>query len=266
MDDSEIDALKTKFILFQSKERFTDIIINTSNDQQIYIPKIFLTSNSEYFKKYFNKNPTQETINLPHRYRILTILFNCVLVGINGQKYIEKTFFSKLKNVDDVCDFISAFDEFEMIPVRDKFDLYLSKKYRIRDFMCSKFISIAVKSGLAQATKRILKVLIETPTLLKNIDFNELKCVDLNFFSATSWGFFIRVLTLWMNSHNPTDEEIAPLMSYDFKTIPYRCIRNVWKIIPKLTRCSVFKSKISDDLMYAIQKNKIKIIGNNNTV
>jgi len=241
---------------------FEEIVIETSDKKLLYFPKILLAMNSKYFKTLFENSETPTLISLPYESRILTMIFECIVMAISGSKFIEEQYLSKLDNTDIIFDFITVCAKFEMKFMKDSCDIYFSDEARLKNLCCNKLVRI-IKECKMSKMKRILAIILQKDNKI----FDSFKFIEMTddeviiLFFTKDWDYIIDTFAIWINynSHVLVDEKMSHIMKMNFTNVPIDRIKDVHKIINVLPGCPNFQLKVYKDLAVIMSGNDVCI-------
>src|SRR5437879_6455883 len=96
--------------------------------------------------------------NLPHKSKILDIIFKCIYYYgmMKGSENIFKEFFEKLDGIDEIYDFFATVDSFKLDGLKNLCDFYYAKDDRIVSLWCTKLVDMVSSYNLMRMRNSIL--------------------------------------------------------------------------------------------------------------
>lgn len=235
------------------KSQLTDLEINTSDGQKLYVTRIWLIHITPYFKSllagnFSETNSTSITLSYPSK--IIITLLKCIYEGYLGDTHIKKELDQNLTTHDDIRNFLSACTEYMLDHIKNLSDELFSENEYVGAPHAHNLIVISQKFGINK-TKKNLQKMIEK---LDYLSYDAVECSTLNFFMEISWHHFIESLRLWLIYNDPTDDELvrSGLYKYDYKKCPEKLVDSMTRIVRQFIDAPAFKLKVLEELSYVV--------------
>jgi len=249
------DHPDTDCIMMQSYEN--DLEIYTKDEQILHVSRRCLCTMSAFFRKIFGstENFGIDSIRMPYQSDALTVLFKCMNDKSFGQRdeVIANKYFQKLRDSENVCDFLSACHEFETKLFIDLYDNFFSGITHIQPLLSTRFLALVDELQMKKTRRSILMLFDLSPDFLNNFNFQEMKCKDLISFSL-SWDPLLGALRSWTSFHDPTDCELAQsvIPSLDYNQAPSSTLFELYNIFQRLNNPIQFKVKITNCMKQSV--------------
>jgi hypothetical protein len=235
---------------FLENKLFEDLKI-VAIDGELFVSKSWLCRVSPYFRATFKGNfmESEKTVlNLPHRSKILEILFQVVTYAYSDEKeYAKENFFAKLLTVEDVCDFLSVANEYLFLTVKKSADKYFSTETHIQTFFSAKLVITIHELTLSNMWTQCMNLLISKKLALENLKFDMISCDTLNFFRMTT-GIYLFALEQWSKHNDPTDKELVHSKIFFLNHVNYNntTIPGFLKIVSGFTKAPETKAAMNE--------------------
>jgi len=207
---------------FSTKNQFDDLEIITKDKVILYCSKGWLLHLSIFFNTLLTgafRETNAPSITLKCNSEILTIVLQCAYHLQHGTDFLERNIFERISTKDNLCDFLSICNLYQLYFIKDLADKYFSNKNFVRKFFSIELIEIVdlVEMKLMKKTinefldpahytqSMLNEMLIETMNLL---DFKTMTSVQLNLLGS-SWTIFLYCFEKWVDYHeNVTSKEL----------------------------------------------------------
>jgi len=236
---------------FATKGPFDDLEINTLDEVKLYCSKGWLYQVSPYFKALLTSGFSESKdciIKLSYRSQTIIYLFLCINAGCSIFRIYDH--FRQIKNKDDLCDLLSACDEYQLTNIKKQADIFFSKNDILPSFLSTEIISIVYLLKMELMEKNICELLKTNTKLFDSLDFKIMDCEILNFFTA--WPAFFECLNRWTSVNTITDKILkqSKILDYDFTKMSKENIGTLTKIIRKCHQAPKYRTHILMKLSY----------------
>jgi hypothetical protein len=225
---------------FLIKTPFDDLEIKTNDEKSLYISKAWMHLISPHFQAMlvngFSESK-QSIITLGYEHTILNILFNCVMFAHNGEDFVRKHFFTQLGTKEKICEFFSATNEYEFNGIKQLAEEHFSTDEHILKFFSAELVTTIYQLDLNKMKKQVLNLFRIKNLPMKNIKFDLIECVTLNFFRF-NWKVYLSAIQEWLKYHDPIDEELehSQIFVLSEKNFPKTIIDLLVEINRKFTK------------------------------
>jgi len=219
---------------FLTKKPFDDLEIIAKDNVVLYCSRGWLFQLSDFFDTLLRgafREADATSISLECDSKILVLIFQCAYYLQHGSDFLEKNFFSKIENEEDLCDFLSTSHLYQLLFVKNFADKYFSDKDRIKKFFSMNLIQTVQLFEMESMNKTIHRLLdphiycesdyaaANTPLsnitdlkkLIDALDFETMDCSLLNFFGKY-WNVFDYCFDKWISYHlDVTSEQLRTI-------------------------------------------------------
>jgi hypothetical protein len=222
-----------------------DLEIKCGDNKSIYVSRASLTFILPYFKILLFGNFSEASsniISLSYKSSVLIILFKCILFGFMGVDYIKREL-NEIPN-DNVCDFLYACDEYQIKYIIMLADEYFSSDEKIMIHFNAEFINTIYLLKLDKLQNNIRKMIRDNKIKLTDLNFELMDCATLLLFNT--WDYFLPALNLWLDKHQPNDEELIKSKIFDgnYDDLFDSLILPFNEILEKMKTCPITVNKI----------------------
>jgi BTB/POZ domain len=240
--------------IFIHKGIFDDLEINTSDGNNLYVPRGWLVNTSDYFKAMFTNGlfeSNSNTINLSYKSKVIRTLLFCILRFFLGADYIKKLLVM-LDNTTDVCQFLNACNEYQFDNIKLIADDFFSLGEKIRLLFNVELVTTVKLLKLPKMKTSITNLFYKNPLVIEPLKDKTSLYILLDVFET--WETIIEILELLIRDHNPTDEELfqTKLSNCIYNTLPHKCTEKIVRTIRKINNADKFKLKCLEKLSYVL--------------
>lgn len=242
--------------MFLNKGPFDDLVIETTDGTKLYVSKGWLYNVSDYFKALLS-NGLSETntteIKLSYSSKILKSLFECVFFAYLKKEYIEKNILDKFDKLDDIYDFISACEEYQLTTIKEMCDNYFSKEEQLVSLFSTKLIEMILIFKMNQMKISLENILKLRDGMIKNLDYQNIRPDSIKFIinSDGRWTTHVDVCTLWFEKQPDLDDiELRKSGFYvEYQNMPTKLIPKMVNSLDFLTKAKKFQSYVNEKLV-----------------
>jgi len=259
---------------FFGNPMYCDLKIITSDQKKLYVSKWWLCAISNYFKELLEdqqmnniiaQTENERVIDMhksEYNFIVIEVLFECLLRRKHDDE-IKTQFLSKLNDKDSINEFLDICIKYKIQPhMISLCDDYFSE-LDIEPMLSTSFVIMINILNMKQTNYAIISKLSKKclcPDMINELlNLNTMSCQDLNFCIPDRdcsnlylyIDVFIVILDMWIESKNPTNEDLqnSKLYNFDYTLIPDNKIDDFIRCLDKVDKAKNYQSKVRGELL-----------------
>jgi len=238
---------------FVIKDAFADLEIQTKDDNnnKLYVSKGWLVHFSPYFVALFKGKfieSTANTIKLSYNYKILLILFRCLhnLCVCANQTELEN-----LTTVEEVHEFLSAVNEYQLTSIKTICDDYFSSEAKLNSFYSVTLMNTIVLFSMTKMKKTLNEMIKTNLKMMDEVKIEDMTCITLLFY--LDWHLLLSAFEKWSQIHDPTDDELlrVELDKMNWEKAGITMLKNIYSLVKTFTNAPKFQRTIYEKILGA---------------
>lgn len=243
---------------FNERHFLNDLEIVSSDQKRLYCCKYLLSMHSPYFRALLTNGcseTNQNSIELSYTYDVLNVIFNILCYSYRSELVNECI--QKINNVDMMYDYFSACEEYQLDVLKTHASEIFSIEENLQTILTTESnntvsLIMTIQTFELENIKKAYHSLISKKIInVDSINFNSINTKQFSAFFDTR-HLFVSAFIAWTRDRDPEDQELEPLLNYDYNLMPKDWGKLLICHIRKFTKAKIFKSVVLESLTYSV--------------